>query len=103
MAALGVEEVIALVGDGLGLFCRAAAGALQHGVVVEFEQAVHVLSPVIEGELLLLLDAQFGLFEEDDDEAVEGVHLVCGEVVLGDADVLFSHPVAAPGEKAHVG
>ena len=36
------------MGDGLRLVGRAAAGALQDGVVVEFEQAVDVLAPVIE-------------------------------------------------------
>lgn len=39
LAALGIKEVIALVGDGLGLFSRAAAGAFQHGGIIEFEQA----------------------------------------------------------------
>ena len=62
MAALSVEQVVALVGSGSGLVSRARAGALKDGVVVELKQAVHVVPPVIEGELLLLPGAQFGLF-----------------------------------------
>lgn len=103
LPTLCVEKVITLVSDGLGLFGRAAARALPHEVVAEFEQTIDILAPVIEGELLLLLYAQFGLFQEDDDEAVEGVDLVGGKVFLGDSDVLLAHPVAAPGEEALVG
>ena len=101
MAALSVEEVVALVGNGLGLLGGGAAGASQDGgrrIRARRSTFLHQ-----QGELLLLLYVQFGLFEEDDDEAVEGVHLVGGEVVLGDADVLLAHPVAAPGEEALVG
>ena len=75
-AASGVEGVVAVLGDGFHI--RAADGALafEHGLVIGGEHAVHTRAPVVEGEVLLFFDAEFGLFEEDDDEAVEGVHLV---------------------------
>ena len=49
---------------------------MKQGLVVEFEHAVHVLSPEVERQVLLLLDAQLGLFEEDDDQAIERVDFI---------------------------
>lgn len=51
----------------------------------------------------MLLRAEFGLFEEDDDQAVESIDFIRGEVVLGDQDVLPPYTGAAPGGEGHVG
>lgn len=79
------------------------AGAIEQGLVVGAEHSVHARTPEVEGEVLLLLGAQLGLFEEDHDQAVEGIDFVCAQVVLGDEDVLLADAGAAPGGERHVG
>jgi len=71
-----VEGVVAFVGDGFHRIVAEAAGAVEDRTFVEGEQAIHIGAPVIERQLLAFLGAQLGLFEKDDDEAVEGVDFV---------------------------
>ena len=91
LAAPGVEVFIVLVGAGFHVVVADGAGALEDGLLVEFHEAIDILPPVVEGKVMALLGAEFGLFEEDDHEAVEGFDFVFGEVVLGDDDVVFAH------------
>ncbi len=74
----------------------------EHGLFVEVQQPDHILPPVVEGELLALLHSEFGLFQEDDHQPVEGVHLVGGKVVLGHDHVVLAHPRTAPVGERHV-
>lgn len=85
-AAVAVEGVVTILGDGLHVRAADRTFAFEHGLVIGSEHAVHTRPPEVEGEVLLLFDAKFGLFEEDDDEAVESVHLVRSEIVLGNND-----------------
>jgi hypothetical protein len=50
----------------------------------------------------VVLDTQFRLFEEDDDQAIERVDLVLGEIILGDDNVLFADARTAPVRQGHV-
>lgn len=97
MAAFGVEAVVAFDGDGFHVLMSDGAGAVEQGLVIGSQHAVHAAAPEFEGEVFLLFGAEFGLFEEDDDQAVEGLDFVCAEVVLGDEDVLLANARAAPG------
>ena len=100
---MGVEVFIAFGGDGFHRLVADGAGAVEQGLVVGGEHAVHAVAPEVEGEVFLLFGAEFGLFEEDDDETVEGVHFVLAEVVLGNEDVVLADAGAAPGGERHVG
>ena len=75
----------------------------KHGLFVEVQQPVHILPPVVEGELFALLHPQFRLFQEDDHQPVESVHFVAGKVVLGHGHIVLAHPRAAPVGERHVG
>ena len=103
IAAVGIKGLVALVGDAFHLFVADAACIFQHGAVAKFEQAVHVLPPKIQRELLAFLGAQFGGFQKDDNQSVECIYFGCVEVVLGDDDVVLAHARAAPGGERHVG
>ena len=63
---------------------------------------VHRRSPVVESEILFLLGAEFGLFEENDYETIQRIDFVFVEVVLGNYDVLLANTGAAPGGKGHI-
>ena len=103
LAALGVEVLVAFADDGIHVLMADAAGAVEEGLVVGGEHAIDAAAPEFEGQFFLLLDAEFGLFKKDDDQAVEGIDFVFVEVVLGDDDVLFADTGAAPGSEGHVG
>lgn len=98
-----VELFVARVGGFEHVFAADRTVAVEDGLVVELKHAVDVGRPVIEREGLVLLGAELGLFEEDDDEAVEGVDLVGVEVVFSDYDIVLAHTRAAVGSQAHVG
>lgn len=100
---VGIESLVALLGDDLHPLVADAALAIEHRALVELQQAVHVLSPVVEGKVLALPGPQFGLLQEDDHQPVECVDLLGCEVVLGDDDVLLAHPRTFPGGEGHVG
>lgn len=76
LTAMGVEAVIAFMGYQFGALVAELAAALQDGLVVEAQQSVHVLAPVVQREGLAVFGTQLGLLEEDDDQSVEGVHLI---------------------------
>jgi hypothetical protein len=75
----------------------------QHGTVVEDQEPINVLTPIGQGEGLSVLQPKFSLFEEDHDQAIQGVHLIGCEVVLGDDDVLLSDTGSGPSPQGHVG
>lgn len=78
------------------------AGAFKQGEAVGADDLVDVLLPKAHAGFLTVLGPQFGGFEEDDDEAVEGIDFVLGQVVLGDEDVGLADLVAFPREQAKV-
>ena len=100
---MGIEAVVATMGDLFGSFIAQLAAALQDGFVVEGQQPVHVLTPVVQCERLAVFGAQLGLFQKDDDQSVERVHLVGVQIVLGHDHIGLAHSAAFPCGQAHVG
>ena len=102
LLAAGVEGEVAFGCVVFHLLAADGAGVVEEGEGVGGDYLVDVLSPEGHAGLFAVLGAEFGGFEEDDDEAVEGVDLVFAEVVFGDEDVGFADLVALPGEQAKV-
>lgn len=102
LLAAGVEFGVGVrdVADHFVMGVAAAAG--KDGNAVVFEELVHGAAPIGERQVFAHFGAQFGALEEDGDEAVERVNLVCRQVVLGDDDVAFAHDAPLPGRECHV-
>ena len=66
------------------------------------DDLLNVFLPKTHAGFLTVFGAEFCGFEEDDDEAVEGVDFVFGEVIFGNEDVGFADFVAFPDEQSEV-
>ena len=70
--------------------------------VVGADDLIDIPLPKIHRRFSPALGAQFGGFEKDDNETVEGIDLILAQLVLGNEDVLFADLVSFPREQAKV-
>lgn len=77
--------------------------AAQHRFVVELKQAIHILPPIVERQILAFLGAQFGLFQKDHHQPVQGVNFIGLQIVFRHAYIGLAYPRTGPRGEAMLG
>ena len=101
LLAAGIEMLVFSTGAFLHLLVADSTFIFKQGHVVARKDAIHIFTPEIHGDIDSVLCAEFGGFEENDNEAVQAVDLIVGKIVLGNDDILFPNLGTLPVRQSH--
>src|SRR5690606_20477092 len=98
-----IDAHITITGNLLHAHATDRDSTFEDRLVIKSQHSIDVVTPEVQGQLLLLLYTQLGLFQEDHYQPIQRVYLIGAQVVLGDDDILLSYPRTTPTGQCHIG